>query len=288
VRFGFKVLHHSTTWSALADVWRAGDDLDIFESAWTYDHLLGFQVTDGQIGLAPDKPMLEGWTLLAALAARTERLRIGNLVTCVTFRPPALLAKMVTTIDEISSGRLELGLGAGWVEAEARMYGFALGSPRDRLDRLEEALEVLTGLLAGDTVDHHGRFYELEGARIAPAPRRPRIWIGGNGEKRTLRIVARHADAWNYTALRAGGELERFRARRATLAARCAEIGRDPAEVLVTAQLSMADGDADALAAEAAAWGDAGAAYVIVMLPDGATPATLEKLAVALEPLRDR
>ena len=187
MRFGFKVLHQATTWSALADVWRVGDDLDIFESAWTYDHLVALRPTPGQIELDPSTSMLDGWSLLAALAAQTRRLRIGNLVTCVPLRHPALLTKTAVTIDEISGGRLELGLGAGWMEAEAQMYGIDLGSPRQRLDRLEEALEVILGLLTTDGFDFDGRFYSLRQAQIAPKPRDHRlpIWIGGNGERRT-------------------------------------------------------------------------------------------------------
>lgn len=289
MRFGFKIPHQATTWSAIADVWRAGDDLDTFESAWTYDHLVGLQAGDGEIHIAPEKPILEGWTLLAALAAVTQRLRIGNLVTCVPFRHPALLAKMATTIDEISGGRLELGLGAGWVTDESAMYGTELGSVRDRLDRLEEALAVVDGLLTSDSFDFAGRFYQLSGARIEPKVQRPRprIWLGGNGEKRTLPLVARYADAWNYTALRPDGDLDQFRAKCDVLAERCAEIGRDPADVLITAQLSLA-GDPQALADFAAKWGEAGASYIIVMLPEGAGPDVLEELAAALEPLRNR
>jgi F420-dependent oxidoreductase-like protein len=285
VRFGFKVPHQTTTWSAVADVWRVGDELDVFESGWTYDHLAGLQPAEGEIEVAPGKPMLDGWTLLAALATQTKRLRIGTLVTCVPFRHPVVVAKMATTIDEISGGRLDLGLGAGWMEPEAAMFGIELGSVRDRLDRLEEALEVIVGLLTTEELDHEGRFYRLARARIEPRPaRRPPIWIGGNGEKRTLRIVARYADAWNYTALRPGGELDLFRAKVEVLAQRCAEIGRDPATVLITAQLSLGEGS-KALAELAAAWGKAGAQYIIVMLPEGARPAVLEELAVALAPL---
>ena len=288
MRFGFKVLHQATTWSALADVWRVGDDLDIFESAWTYDHLVALRPTPGQIELDPSTSMLDGWSLLAALAAETRRLRIGNLVTCVPLRHPALLTKTAVTIDEISGGRLELGLGAGWMEAEAQMYGIDLGSPRQRLDRLEEALEVILGLLTTDGFDFDGRFYSLRQAQIAPKPRDHRlpIWIGGNGERRTLRIVARYADAWNYTAARPGGELDLFAAKCDVLAERCQEIGRDPDDVLVTAQLSLS-GNPGALAELAEKWADAGAQYIIVMLPSGATPDVLEALASALEPLRN-
>jgi F420-dependent oxidoreductase-like protein len=287
MRFGFKVPLQGTTWSAFSDVWHAGDDLDIFESAWTYDHLVTVQAVDGRLELAPEKPMLDGWSLLAALAARTRRLRVGNLVTCVPFRHPVVLAKMATTIDEISGGRLELGLGAGWLEPEAAMFGTDLGTVRERLDRLEETLQVLLGLFENESFDHDGKFFHLSGARIEPKVQRPRppIWLGGNGEKRTLRLVAQYADAWNYTALRPGGELDLFRSKCHVLAGHCATVGRDPAEVLVTAQLAMSEGPS-ALADMASAWHDAGAQYVIVFLPEGSTAATLEELAAALEPLR--
>jgi F420-dependent oxidoreductase-like protein len=286
MRFGFKVPHQSTTWSSVAEVWKAGDELEIFESAWTYDHLVALRAVAGGIDIDPQAPMLDGWALLPALAAVTSRLRIGNLVTCVPLRHPVALAKLATTVDEISGGRLEFGLGAGWMESEAAMYGTELGSVRDRLDRLEEAVEVIRGLLSSDSFDYQGRFYRLRNARIEPRPlvRRPRIWIGGNGEKRTLRIVARHADAWNYTALRPGGELEAFAAKCQILAERCAEIGRDPAEVLITAQLSLGS-DPGAFGELAAKWGEAGAEYIVVMLPERATPGILENLASALEPL---
>jgi probable F420-dependent oxidoreductase len=286
MEFGFKVLHQATTWSALADVWRAGDDIDVFDSAWTYDHVVSLRAHEGGIDLAPETPMLDGWALLAALAGQTKRLRLGNLVTCVPARHPVVLLKTAMTIDEISGGRVELGLGAGWMEDEAAMYGIDLGSVRDRLDRFEEALQVMTGLLGPDPVDLDGRYFRLRGARIAPKPRRPRLWIGGNGEKRTLRLVARYADAWNYTAVRPDGELDAFRAKCAVLADRCAEIGRDPADVLVTAQLAIGV-DMQAFADIVRAWGEAGARYVIVMLPESAKPAQLEELATSLEPLRD-
>ena len=288
MRFGFKVPHQAITWTRLADVWRVGDDLDVFESAWTYDHLVALRAVEGGIDIAPATPMLDGWSLLAALAAITQRLRIGNLVSCVPFRHPVVLTKIATTVDEISGGRLELGLGAGWMEPEAAMYGTELGSLRDRLVRLEEALEVILGLLTSETFDYDGRFYRLSGARVEPKVQRPRppIWLGGNGEKRTLRLVARYADAWNYTALRHGGELDAFRAKCDVLRERCVEIGRDPSDVLITAQLLLGDGPAQ-LAESASAWGDAGASYIIVMLPAGAEPGLLEQLAVALGPLRD-
>ena len=121
MRFGFKVPHQSTTWSSVAEVWKAGDELEIFESAWTYDHLVALRAVAGGIDIDPQAPMLDGWALLPALAAVTSRLRIGNLVTCVPLRHPVVLAKLATTVDEISGGRLEFGLGAGWMESAAAM-----------------------------------------------------------------------------------------------------------------------------------------------------------------------
>jgi F420-dependent oxidoreductase-like protein len=285
MRFGFKLPQQGTAWSAMRDVWRAGDALPVFESGWTYDHLVALKPAAGGFELDTDTPLLEGWTLLAALAAETSRLRLGNLVTCVPFHHPAVLAKVAATVDAIAPGRLDLGLGAGWMEPEAEMFGIDLGTPRDRLDRLEETLAIILPLLRGESVDHDGRFYRLRRAAVSPVPvRPPPLWLGGNGERRTLRLVARYADAWNYTALRPDGAIDAFARKREVLAEHCDEIGRDPSEVLVTVQLSFAD-DPSRFADEVVAWRARGAEYVVVMLPAGTTPGGLAALADALEPL---
>ena len=220
MRFAFKTSPQNTTWAQMLAVWQAADDIDVYESGWTFDHFYPiFADSDG--------PCLEGWTTLTALAQATTRLRLGTLVTGIHYRHPAVLANMAAALDIISNGRLELGIGAGWNEEESGAYGIELGTIKERFDRFEEACEVLTSLLSQDTTDFDGKYYQLKGARNEPkGPQRPHppICIGGSGEKRTLRITARYAQHWNF----AGGPPDLFARKRDVLAAHCADIGRDP------------------------------------------------------------
>jgi F420-dependent oxidoreductase-like protein len=178
---------------------------------------------------APDQPMLEAYTLLGAIAARTSRVRLGTLVTGNTYRNPALLAKIVTTLDIVSGGRALLGIGAGWFEPEHLGYGYAFPSLRERLDRLEEALEIIRAMLRGERPSFEGRYYRTSEALNVPAPLRPGgppILIGGSGEKRTLRLVARFGDESNLTCEPA--EIPR---KLEALGRHCSELGRDPATI---------------------------------------------------------
>lgn len=180
----------------------------------------------------PDQPMLEAYALLGALAARTRKVRLGTLVSGNTYRNPAHLAKIVTTLDVISGGRALLGIGAGWFEPEHLGYGFAFPSLRERFDRLEEALVIARAMFRGERPSFEGRYYRTAEAINAPAPLRPGgppILIGGNGEKRTLRLVARYADESNVTC--AATEIPR---KLEVLAAHCAEAKRDRREIRVT------------------------------------------------------
>src|ERR1700735_4506574 len=182
MRFAFKTAPQHTTWGAMLDVWRAADDIEVFESGWTFDHF--YPIFSDSAG-----PCLEGWVVLTALAQATRRLRLGTLVTGIHYRHPAVLANMAATIDTISGGRLELGIGAGWNQEESGAYGIPLGSPRERSDRFEEACQVLIGLLSAEVTDFRGTYYPLSGARNEPkGPQRPHppIVIGGSGERRTL------------------------------------------------------------------------------------------------------
>jgi F420-dependent oxidoreductase-like protein len=175
---------------------------------------------------APDQPMLEAYTLLGALAARTSRARLATLVTGNTYRNPALLAKMVTTLDIVSGGRAVLGIGAGWYEPEHVGYGIPFPSLRERLDRLEEALEIIRAMFRGERPSFEGRFYKTSDALNVPLPLRPGgppILIGGSGEKRTLRLVAKYGDESNLTCEPA--EIPR---KLEALARHCADFGRDP------------------------------------------------------------
>jgi F420-dependent oxidoreductase-like protein len=276
MRFAFKTAPQHTTWSDMLAVWQAADDIDVFESGWTFDHFY-------PIFSDPTGPCLEGWTTLTALAQATRRVRIGTLVTGIHYRHPAVLANMVSTLDIISGGRLEVGIGAGWNEEESGAYGIDLGTPRQRSDRFEEACEVLAGLLTQETTTFKGEYYQLTNARNEPkGVQRPRppICIGGSGERRTLRTAARFADHWNFV----GGPPEEFARKRDVLHAHCREIGRDPGEIRLSSHV-MYDGDPAATAAAAAALGEAGVQLGIVHLRPPHTPAMLEPLATALAEL---
>jgi F420-dependent oxidoreductase-like protein len=278
MRFAFKTSPQRTTYAAMLEVWQAADDIEVFESGWTSDHFHAMHGDD------PAAARLEGWITLAALAQATRRLRLGPLVTGIHYRHPAVLAKMAATLDVLSGGRLELGIGAGWNEEESDAYGIALGTPRQRSDRFEEACEVLIGLLSPNgSTTFQGHYYQLTGARCFPKPLQqphPPICIGGMGEKRTLRTVARFAQHWNFDT----GPPERFVRARDVLYAHCAEVGRDPAEIRLSAQVRF-DGDPARTAAHAAALGAVGADLAIVYLPPPHTPAVLEPLANALAAL---
>ena len=201
MRFAFKTSPQNTTWADMLPIWQAADDIEVFESGWTFDHF--YPIFSDSTG-----PCLEGWITLTALAQATKRLRVGVLVTGIHYRHPAVLANMAAALDIVSNGRLELGIGAGWNEEESGAYGIELGSIKERFDRFEEACEVLTGLLSQETTTFDGKFYQLKDARNEPkGPQQPHppICIGGSGEKRTLRITARYAAALEFRRRSAGG-----------------------------------------------------------------------------------
>jgi F420-dependent oxidoreductase-like protein len=223
VRLSIQTPQYGTDLASLTTVWRAAAALG-FRAAWLMDHLYPIMVPRSE-------PMLEAWTTLAALAARTDGLRVGILVSANTFRHPALLARMATTVDHVAEGRLEVGLGAAWCEPEHTENGLAFPALRDRLGMLDEACTVLRRLWTEPVVSFDGRYYRLQGAACAPKPvqRRLPLLVGGQGERRALRIVARHADRWN-----AAGDVETLSAKAAVLRRHCAAIGRDPAEIALT------------------------------------------------------
>lgn len=191
-----------------------------FESLWLSDHFLSLSVAE--------RESLECWVALTLAAAETTRVRLGPLVSPITFRHPALLARMALAVDDLSGGRLVLGVGAGWNDAEHRAYGLPYPSTRERLDRLEEGIEVIRRLLRGGPAHYAGRYYQLDGAELWPtAAPPPPLLIGGMGERRTLPLVARYADEWNLTT----ADPALYRAKSERLAACCAAIGRDPATI---------------------------------------------------------
>jgi F420-dependent oxidoreductase-like protein len=278
MRFAFKTSNQHTTWSDVLAVWQAADEIELFESGWNFDHF--YPISGDTSG-----PCLEGWMMLASLAQATRRLRLGTLVTGIHYRHPAVLGKMVSTLDIISNGRLELGIGAGWNEQESGAYGIELGSRKERSDRFEEACAVLVSLLGQETTNFEGVHYQLKDARNEPkGPQQPHppICIGGSGEKRTLRTVAKYAQHWNFV----GGTPEEFAQKRDVLFDHCRAIGRDPKEIILSSHVRLGeDLDVSKVAADAAALGAEGLDLAIIYLPPPHTPAVLEPLARALEPL---
>lgn len=243
LRFGAQTVQAGVTFASLLALWRFFDEETCIDSIWTMDHLV--VPIDDEL---PEAPCFESWTLLAAAAMATRRLRLGCLVSANTFRHPALLAKMAATVDHASEGRLNVGLGAGWHEAEHRAFGVPLPPLAERLDRLEEAAALLRAVFDADKpVDFHGEHYRLEAAPFLPGfvqRPHPPLLVGGGGERRTLRIVARYADVANVI-----GPVSVVRRKLGVLRDHCARVGRDFAAIEKTVHMPIfANEDAAALA----------------------------------------
>ena len=220
LRFGLKASGQDITIDSLRAVWRIADEAG-FDHLWDFDHLAAIG------GTTPDRPIYEGWALQAAMAEATRRVRIGCLVTGNTYRNPAVLAKTAVTVDHLSGGRLELGIGAAWATVEHEMYG--IPGLDHRVGLLSESLQVLKSLFTEERTNFQGRYYHFKDAIANPKPVQtpyPPFWIGASGQT-TLRLVARHADVWNI----AGGDPERVDELTAMLAEACASVGRDPGEI---------------------------------------------------------
>ena len=272
MRYAIKTAPQETTFDAMKAVWQEADGIDLFDSAWNFDHF--YPIFSDSTG-----PCMEGWVTLTALAAVTERIRIGCLVTGIVYRHPAVLANMAATLDVVSNGRLELGVGAGWNQEECDAYGIELGSLKERFDRFDEALAVLDGLLSHETTDFDGTYFQLRAARNEPkGPQRPRvpITIGGSGRRRTLRAAARYADHWNHP----GGSPEEIADAKAVLHEHCATIGRDPSEIRTSTHVRFA-GDTGALVDTCAAL-EGVVDTAIVYLPPPHEPAVVGAVAEAL------
>ena len=205
-------------WSDLAAMTRLAEEVG-FDSVWVTDHFIQRTETE-------TRGPWECWSLLAAMAAITERVEIGTLVICTGFRNPALLAKIADTVDEISGGRLILGIGAGWNEPEYRAFGYPFDH---RVDRFEEALTIITGLLRNGHIDFEGTYYQARDCELrprGPRPSGPPIMIGTTGE-RMLRLTARHADQWNVWYSHTGNRVEGILPYLSRVDAACAETGRE-------------------------------------------------------------
>ena len=219
LQFGI-VRNQNLPWETMVRHWQVFEELG-FDSIWHADHY--------QRPSLPEEPFLEGWTLLAALALKTRRPRIGILVSSNTFRHPALLAKQAVTVDHISGGRLEFGLGTGWYKAEHERFGVDFPETAELVGRFAEAVELIDLLFRQDVTTWRGTYYEVRDAPFRPAPvqrPRPPITLGAHGP-RMLRIVAKYADRWN-----SYGTTDEMRDRNAALDEACAEIGRDPTAIV--------------------------------------------------------
>ncbi|MEU4083993.1 LLM class flavin-dependent oxidoreductase [Streptomyces aureus] len=287
LRFGLKTTPMHLSYDEILRVWEEADDLPELDDAWLWDHLM-------PLAGPPGGAVLEGWTLLAALAARTTRLRLGLLVTANTLRAPAHLGKIATTVDAISGGRLVMGLGVGGTRqpdgpnpavAEFAAYGFPLPSPAEGLARLTETITILRRMWTEEVFDHDGPFTTLRGTRNGPGPARPGgppLLLGGWGD-RTLRIVAEHADIWNVPGP-PHNSTEWIAERARVLDAHCAAIGRDPAEITRSAQIIVDHSDPAATRAHVHALAAAGIWHIVLALPrpypDNAARRLVEEIVV--------
>jgi F420-dependent oxidoreductase-like protein len=256
VRFGLDVAQQRMPWSEVASRAQFAEQLG-FDGVWGFDH---FQP---MYGSGPGE-CFEGYTTLAALAALTSRVRLGLLVTGITYRHPSILAAEAITIDHVSNGRLELAVGSAWFDREHHELGIPFPSTRDRIDILDEAVELMIGLMTTDGYSFSGKHFQLQDATLFPRPvQRPHVpvWIGGTGERRTLPLVARFGDAWH-----GFGGVAQLVPKSRLLDGLAEAAGRDPAAILRTASLSL-DGPLDEVRRTVDEWRAAGFGYLVVGWP---------------------
>jgi F420-dependent oxidoreductase-like protein len=275
LRFGLKLSGQDTTIDALRAVWRIADESG-FDHVWDFDHLAS--IGDG----GPDRPIYEGWTLQAAIAEATKRVRIGCLVTGNTYRHPALLAKEAVTVDHLSGGRLEFGIGAAWAEIEHQMYG--IEGLDHRVGRLSESLRIIKSLFTEERTNFEGRYYHLKDAIANPKPIQkphPPFWIGASGPS-TLRLVARHADVWNI----AGGDPDRVKELTPMLDDACGAVGRNPSEIRRSIQFGWDGIDRGRLLELCGRYLELGVTEQVIYLRGTEPVALADKIAEALSELR--
>jgi F420-dependent oxidoreductase-like protein len=275
LRFGIKLSGQDTTIEALRAVWRLADEGG-FDHVWDFDHLAS--IGDG----GPGRPIYEGWTLQAAMAEATRRVRFGCLVTGNTYRHPVVLAKMAVTVDHLSGGRLEFGIGAAWAEIEHTMYG--IEGLEHRVGRLSESLQVIKSLWTQERTNFDGRYYKLADAIANPKPLQkpyPPIWIGASGPT-TLKLVARHADVWNI----AGGEPDKVEELTAMLEEACGAVGRDPSEIRRSIQFGWDGKDCGELLELCGRFLEMGVTEQVIYLRGSEPVALAGKVAEALPDLR--
>jgi len=211
-------------WNVAVDVALRAEQLG-FHSIWVYDHF-------HNVPRPAHEAVFECWTTMAAISQRTSRIRLGQMVGCNSYRNPGLLAKITSTLDVISGGRLEWGIGAGWYENEYRGYGFEFPKPKDRIGMLRESVEIVKSMWTNTETTYDGKYYKTVRANCDPKPLQkptPPVWIGGGGEQLTLRVVAELADCSNF-----GGKPDEWAHKREILKGHCAAVGRDEAEIRKT------------------------------------------------------
>jgi len=278
VRFGVQTPPQHVTYQQLVDAWKLADELG-FDSAFTFDHFM--PILSDAAG-----PCFEGWSLLAALAAHTRRIKVGVLVTGNTYRFPIVVAKMAATIDHVSNGRLILGMGAGWFEQESTAYGMPFYTVGGRARRLDESLQVMKLLFTQERSSFTGKYYQLANAPFEPKTVQrphPPILIGGVGPKLVQPIVARHADIWNFFA---DPDIGKMKALCEHFDDVCRQVGRDPAEIEKSAGIraTMVDGSAREVTARLQALVDVGVRHFILSLPQPYDLGLLRKFAHTVLP----
>lgn len=241
-------------WGVMAGLAQRADGIDRWESIWVYDHL-------HTIPVPTEEATHEAWTLMGAFAAVTSRVRLGQMCTCISYRNPAYLAKVAATVDVISEGRVEMGIGAGWYEHEWRAYGYGFPRAGERLARLEEGVEIFRQLWTTGTARLAGEHYRVDGARCWPRPLQGTsvpgspgngipVWVAGGGERKTLRIAAKYADYTNF----GGGHPHDFDHRSEVLRGHCADVGRDFDSITRSTNMDILVGESEREVRDRVAW----------------------------------
>jgi F420-dependent oxidoreductase-like protein len=281
LHFGIQTAQQHVSYQRLLELWLEADREPLIEHMWLFDHFMPLsEPTDGSC--------FESWTLLAALAGQTKRVRVGHLVTGVTYRNPGILARQAVTVDHISGGRLNLGIGAAWHEQEHQGYGLTFPSAGERVRRLDEACQIIRQLWTQNTPTFEGRYYQLHQAHSEPKPLQkpfPPILIAAGGDN-MLRVVARHANVWCSTA----HTPEDFREKNTRLAQSCEAIGRDPGTLERLANILISPADADFRQARETAqrFIEAGANHIVLNISafyqqEGVIPRLIHEV---IEPLK--
>ncbi|MFZ0216541.1 MAG: TIGR03560 family F420-dependent LLM class oxidoreductase [Candidatus Dormiibacterota bacterium] len=274
-RFGIKLSGQNTTIEDLRAVWRTADESG-FDHVWDFDHY-------ASIGAGgPDLPVYEGWALQAAIAEATTRVRLGCNVTGNTYRSPVQLAKLATTVDHLSGGRLEFGIGAAWAEVEHRMYGWE--GLDHRVGRLSESLRIITSLWTEERTTFDGRYYHLQDAIANPKPVQkphPPIWIGAGGDQ-MIKLVARYADVWNPS----GAARERSQEFDEKLQAACEAIGRDSKSIRRASLVRWGDGGVEQLLEDLGTAIQQGFSEHMIYLPERDAPRSAHAIAEVLPRMR--